>query len=203
MVEKQDCINFLRELIDVSISTVDENGNPQSRIIDIMHADEETVYFLTARGKRIYKQLEANNHVAIVGLSNNKTVRVIGEVEKLENQKEWIDLMFDENPFLNNVYPGDKRYILEPFKLVKGEMEFFDLNQKPIYRQSFTINTEKPEYFTESFKIGENCIGCGICYNSCPQQAILEGIPPKIQQEHCLHCGTCYENCPNDNIHHV
>lgn len=97
MVTKRDCIKFLREQIDVSIATIDEKGNPQNRTIDIMHIDDETVYFLTARGKRFYKQLKQNNHIAVVGLKNNKSVRIIGEVKQLEDQIKWINLMFEEN----------------------------------------------------------------------------------------------------------
>lgn len=36
MITKQECLKFLRELIDVQIATVDKNGNPQNRTIDVM-----------------------------------------------------------------------------------------------------------------------------------------------------------------------
>ncbi|WP_304125774.1 pyridoxamine 5'-phosphate oxidase family protein [Methanosphaera cuniculi] len=202
MITKQECLKFLRELIDVQIATVDANGNPQNRTLDIMHIDDETVYFLTARGKRVYKQITQNNHIALVGLKDNKSVRIIGEVEQLDDQIKWIDLMFDENKYMNNVYPGESRYILEPFKLIKGEMEFFDLTQKPIYRKAFTINKEKPEYFHGNYIITDKCIGCGSCQKNCPQGIILKGTPFKIQEEHCLDCGTCYEKCAHNAIEH-
>ena len=50
MITKEDCFNQLRDVIDAVLSTVDENGNPQSRIIDIMHIEDEKIYFLTGRG---------------------------------------------------------------------------------------------------------------------------------------------------------
>ena len=57
MITKEKCFKQLREVIDATLSTVDENGNPQSRIIDIMHIEDEKIFFLTARGKDVYKEI--------------------------------------------------------------------------------------------------------------------------------------------------
>lgn len=194
MVSKKECLEQVREVIDGVLSTVDEKGNSQSRIIDIMLIDDDTVYFLTARGKNVYKELLIHPQISYVNLKDNKSVRITGIAQKLENQKKWIDLMFEENSYMNNVYPGDARYILEPFKIVSGEMEFFDLTQKPILRESFVIGDGKTSI--KGFEISDKCIECGLCKNKCPQQAICEGTPYSISQNHCLHCGICYENCP-------
>lgn len=198
MITKEKCFEMLREVIDVSIATVDKKGNPQVRIIDVMHISKDTIYFLTARGKNFYKELEENNNISIVGLINNRMIRIQAKAKKLEDQKKWIDLMFEENGVMNNVYPGDSRYILEPFCITDGEMEYFDLTQHPIYRTNFPINNG--EISEKGFFITDNCISCGICTEKCPQKAITEGNPYIIQEEHCLHCGICYENCPNTAI---
>lgn len=194
MITKKDCLKQIREVIDGVLSTVDEKGNSQSRIIDIMHIDEETVYFLTARGKNVYKEIINHPQISYVNLKDNKSVRINGIAKKLDNQKKWIDLMFEENPFMNNVYPEESRYILEPFKVVSGEMEYFDLTQKPIFRQTFKINTDT--ITKKGYIITEKCIQCGLCAEKCPQKVITEGTPYKISQNNCLHCGICYENCP-------
>ena len=102
--------------------------------------------------------------------------------------------MFEENPFMNNVYPGESRYILEPFKVVSGEIEYFDLTQKPIFRQNFKINNGTIS--EKGYVITEKCIECGLCAKICPQKIINEGKPYTISKENCLHCGLCYENCP-------
>lgn len=47
MVTKEECFKQLREVIDAVLSTVDKEGNPQSRIIDIMHIEDDKIYFLT------------------------------------------------------------------------------------------------------------------------------------------------------------
>lgn len=188
-------LKMLREIKDVSLATVDKNGNPKNRIIDCMLVDENAYYFLTARGKTLYEELENNPNVAIVGLNKDwQMLRLTGKAERLEDQKTWIDKMFEENPSMNNVYPNDSRYILEPFVIRSGALEFFDLSSEPITRESFPLGdgtvTEK------GYVITENCIGCGLCKRNCPQQCVKEGTPYEIEQEHCLHCGLCYENCP-------
>ena len=79
--------------------------------------------------------------------------------------------MFDENKFLNNVYPGESRYILEPFCIENAEMEFFDLTQKPIFRKTFTLGNAKVT--PKGFVIGDNCVACGICKGVCPRIFLL------------------------------
>lgn len=198
LVTKKECLLQLREVIDGVLSTVDEKGNCQSRIIDVMHIDDDTIYFLTARGKDVYNQLINHPQISYVNLKNNKSVRIAGIVKKLEEQKKWIDLMFEENSYMNNVYPGDSRYILEPFKVVSGEIEFFDLTQHPILRERFVIGNG--ELSIKGYYITDNCMKCGICKKECPQQVISEGNPYEISQNHCLHCGICFEKCPFNAI---
>lgn len=201
MVTKTECLEQVRDVIDGVLSTVDENGNSQSRIIDVMHIDEDTIYFLTARGKNVYKELINHPQISYVNLKNNKSVRINGIVEKIDEQKKWIDLMFDENPYMNNVYPGDSRYILEPFKVVKGEIEFFDLTQKPILRENFIIG--EGTISNKGYIISDKCIQCGLCKTKCPQKVISDGVPYKISAHNCLHCGLCYENCPAQAIEKI
>ena len=77
-------------------------------------------------------------------------------------------------------------------------MEFFDLTQKPILRESFVIGDG--EITVKGFEITTNCIECGTCLHICPQQTISQGTPYSINQKHCLHCGLCFEKCPVEAI---
>ena len=84
MITKEDCFKQLRDVIDATLSTVDANGNPQSRIIDIMHIEDEKIYFLTARGKHVYEEILNNPNVSYLCLNNNKSIRITGKAYKLD-----------------------------------------------------------------------------------------------------------------------
>lgn len=189
------CLDILRNIKDAAFATVDENGMPQVRMIDVMLVENEKLYFCTARGKDFYLQLTNCGHIAVTGMNKDfQMVRLSGKAEKLDQQEKWIDRIFNENPAMDSVYPGDSRYILEPFCIGSGQIEFFDLGREPIYRESFSLGGA-PE-IEKGFQIAGSCIGCGICKKSCPQHCIEEGSPYQIVQEHCLHCGLCAEKCP-------
>lgn len=191
----EKCLEILREVKDAAFATVDENGSPQVRMIDVMLVENETLYFCTSRGKDFYRQLMDKGKTAVVGMNREyQAVRLNGMVEKLEDPKYWIDRIFEANPSMNDVYPGDSRYILDPFCIRKGEIEFFDLGTTPIQRESFSLGGQKTK--KKGFYITEACIGCGKCKRNCPQKCIEEGKVYRIRQENCLHCGLCYENCP-------
>ncbi len=191
----QDCLQILREVKDAAFATVDEKGGPQVRIIDVMLAENEKIYFCTARGKDFFAQLMGDNRIAVTAVNKNfQMVRLWGTAERLTEQKYWIDRIFKENPSMNSVYPNESRYILEPFCIANANVEFFDLSREPIERKTFTIRENKEQ--KKGFEISVSCIGCGKCQKLCPQQCISPGKPYEINQNHCLHCGLCFENCP-------
>lgn len=191
-MDAKECLKMLREIKDVAFATVDEKGLPQVRMIDVMIAEEEKLYFCTSRGKDFHRQLERDGHVAVTGMNPKyQMIRLNGKARMLENQKAWIDRIFEENPSMNQVYPGDSRYILDAFCIDTGQVEFFDLGTEPIERETFEFgNGEKKE---KGFFITEDCIQCGACEKACPQQCIRDF---EINQRHCLHCGLCNEVCP-------
>lgn len=190
-----ECLKILRDIKDVAFATVDEKGKPQVRIIDIMLVEENKVYFCTARGKDFYRQLIRTQEVAVTGMNAAyQMVRLWGRARRAEEQKYWIDRIFEENPSMKEVYPKDSRYILEAFYIESGTLEFFDLGKTPVFRESYVLG-QAPEQ-RKGFQISSGCIGCGTCQQVCPQQCIQEGVLYRINEVHCLHCGLCYENCP-------
>ena len=191
----QDCLQILRQIKDVAFATVDENGLPQVRIIDVMLVEQGRLYFCTARGKDFFRQMEANGQAAVTGMNEKyQMVRLTGRAHRLSEQKRWIDRIFSENPSMNAVYPGDSRYILEPFCIDNGQIKFFDLGTEPICRAYFSLADEPVRQ--KGFVITDACIGCSRCSRQCPQQCIAQGAPYRIRQANCLHCGLCAEVCP-------
>lgn len=196
-MDAKTCIKKLHLINGVSMATVDEDGSPQIRIMGVMRAEDEKLYFLTARGKDLYRELKRTEKVAVVGLSRFKEmIRLNGKPEFLpqSEQKACLDMLFEENSYLNNVYPNDSRYILEVFVVESGEIEYFNLGVHPIFRESYPIGDGSVR--AKGFVITESCIGCGTCSDCCPQSCIKAGTPYRINSENCLHCGLCFEKCP-------
>ena len=65
----------------------------------------------------------------------------MGRAERLADaeQHAMIDRIFEENPSMNEVYPGDTHYILEAFVIAEGSIELFDLGQSPICYESLAL----------------------------------------------------------------
>ena len=191
-MNRERCLQILREIKDVAFATVDDKGMPQIRIIDIMLVEGEKVYFCTARGKDFYAQLMRDGNVAVTGMNREyQMIRLSGKARRLDDQKLWIDRIFAENTSMNSVYPDDSRYVLEPFCIDNGAVEFFDLGRKPIVRETFALGESEKTF--KGYEITDKCIQCGKCERICPQKCIKDFV---INQTHCLHCGLCFEECP-------
>ena len=190
-------LTLLRQIKSITFATVNK-GQPAARIIDVMIVDEDGLYFLTARGKAFYEQLKANQKVAICGMDENYvTVRVIGDI-KFCNSRGIIDKIFEHNPMMNDLYPGEKRDILEGFHLYRGKGEVFDLSVEPPARERFAFGGETVN--PSGYMITTRCTACGLCIDACPVDVISEGDVYKIDGSHCLECGRCAEICPEDAI---
>lgn len=197
------CLRFLRAIRDVSFATVDADGKPSVRIIDVMMVTPDRLYFLAPRGKAFHDDVMRERYVAIVGQTPDyRTCRLRGRVERPETEAEQralVDRIFELNPSMNIIYPGESRYICDVFYIAEGEGEYFDLGQKPIFRKPFAIGGDA-QCEKGTFLITDACIECGTCAQACPEQCITPGTPYVISQPHCLRCGICFEQCPAQAI---
>ena len=191
------------EIHSVVIATVDENGLPSTRVIDMMLFDNEGIYFLTAKGKTFYKQLQKKPYISLSGMTSGndsmarKSISIAGSVRNIGSEK--LDEIFEKNPYMATIYPSEEsKTALEVFCLYRGRGDFFDLSTKPITRGSFAFGGVEVQDF--GYIITEDCNGRGLCVEKCPQDCIEVGEPYKIIQEHCLHCGNCIEVCPENAV---
>ena len=195
-----DALTCLKKLGYVSVldfATVDEDGAPQVRNISAIHFEGTDIYFLTARGKYFANQLKRDGRVQILGYTKYKeTIRLSGKaIEVPENeQKKWRDVLYQEQPYLENVYPGETKEIDTMFVIRDYTIEYFCLSTRPITREYFAVGHAQIK--PKGYVITENCIGCGTCQSVCPQNVITEGSLFVIDAHHCLQCGNCAENCP-------
>ena len=194
-----DYLKFLvKEIHSTTVATIGSDGHPQTRIIDMMYYDADGVYFLTAKGKAFYEQLMEQQYVAISATKDKRAVSLRGNVKNIG--KKNLTLMFEKNPYMKEIYPGDTWEALEVFQLYEAQGEHFDIsNPSKIVRDTILIG--KGEKIQIGYFVGQKCIGCKLCYSVCPQKCIdVSGKPVVIDQNHCLHCGRCAEICPKQCI---
>lgn len=182
---------YLRKIKSVAFATADGN-NPHVRIADVMLAEDDKLYFLVPRGKAFYKQLKANPRLALAGMdASYKSIRVRGSIEFVD--RSWVDRIFEANPMMNDLYPGEKRDILEAYCMKSGVGDVFDLSVTPPVRERFSFGGKNAEPL--GYRINSNCVACGACLDACPENCITPGTPYSINGTHCLDCGRCVEFC--------
>lgn len=194
------CLLKMKLVGVLAFATVDEEGAPQVRNISAIHYEPDAIYFFTARGKNFCRELLDDGRVQILCYTKYKEmIRMSGKAFAVpeKEQKKWMDQIFEEQPYLANVYPGDTREIGNVFCINRAQIEYFNLGVNPIFRETYSLGEIATK--EKGYVITENCIGCGTCLKKCPQRCIAKGeeeIPFQIAQQHCLHCGNCQENCP-------
>ena len=199
-----EVLNYLQREIHTTVAaTTDSEGLPVTCAIDMMDADENGLYFLTAKGKGFYTRLKETGYLALTGMKGEDTmscvaVSVRGKVKELGGGP--LPRLFEKNPYMREIYlTPESQKALTVFQLYEGRGEWFDLSKKPIERFSFSFGETQTE--PEGYLITDACIGCRACQRVCPQNCIdFTSIPAVIEQEHCLRCGNCMEVCPQQAV---
>lgn len=143
-----DFLKYLEKEIHTAVAaTVDENGLPVTCAVDIMDSDASNLYFLTAKGKGLYKRLKNRGYMALTGIKGESTmscvaVSVQGKVKELGSAL--LQQLFEKNPYMQEIYPTkESQKALTVFALYQGSGEWFDLSKKPIERFSFAFGQAK------------------------------------------------------------
>ena len=195
------CLEKLQKIGVLAFATVDKHGLPQIRNISAIHYEDGCFYFFTAKGKDFCKELLDDGNVQVLGYTKFKEmIRLSGKAIAVssEENKKWISVIFEEQPYLQNVYPNDTRDIGQVFMLKDASIEYFNLGVNPIFREQYIIGNGVS--INKGYVINSSCTECGLCAEGCPQSCVAVGSPYRIRPEHCLHCGRCAEICPSQAI---
>ncbi len=195
----QDIFAILKNEIHSTVfATVDEDGLPQTCVIDIMLCDDVSLYFITAKGKAFYDRLMLRGYVAISGMKGHDTLSTVaisvrGKVRNIGSGL--LPRVFEENPYMADIYKSEEsRSALEVFQLYEGEGEYFDLSCLPPKRKAFAFGGKQLK--ETGYEITNKCTGCGECVKKCPVGCIVpRGNRFAIRQENCIHCGNCLAVC--------
>lgn len=199
-MKTKDILRYIVEEMHTTVlATMDHDGKPVTCAIDMMDYDEGGLYFLTAKGKKLYERLNDHENIALTALKGEDTlssvaVSLVGRVTEIGTDR--LDDLFRKNPYMNTIYPSvSSRMNLTVFRIYEGSGEYFDLSKYPVVRAAFAFGNQKTE--TGGYYVNDRCTGCRKCVSVCPQKCIDMTVKPVfIQQEHCLHCGNCYAICP-------
>ncbi len=131
-------IDFFRiltnEIHSVIAATVDENGLPVTCAMDIMDYDENSLYFLTAKGKGFYRRLKQREYIALTGMKGDDTMSrtalsIRGKVKEIGTHR--LPLLFEKNSYMREIYPtAESVSALTVFQIYEGSGEWFDLSKK-------------------------------------------------------------------------
>ncbi|HFF2554302.1 TPA: pyridoxamine 5'-phosphate oxidase family protein [Listeria monocytogenes] len=142
---EESYLEYLKNDIHSTVfSTVDFEGKPSSRIIDIMLVKNKKVYFLTAITKPFYKELINNPFVSITGVKGEESMSSLsitlkGQVKEIGTQ--YLDEIFEKNDYMNEIYETEEsKNVLRVFEIELDSVSVYDLSKKPIYQNVFLID---------------------------------------------------------------
>lgn len=119
--------DFLRENKDVAFGTV-ENNRPNLRVFQVMLIKGHTLYFATSPHKEVFRQLQENPAVEILGMKGNISVRMNGDV-RFDVPDDIQKDIYATNSILSDLYP---RYDLMVYcSLEVKSIDYYDLTPRP------------------------------------------------------------------------
>lgn len=96
-MDAQFYLKMFRTVKIASAATVDADGNPQSRIINVMLCEPEGLYIVTSRGKPFYRQLAETGKIALSAMAPDcQSLKLSGRVRKVE--QKWVDRCSSRTP---------------------------------------------------------------------------------------------------------
>ncbi len=199
----------------LSFATINEDGDPESRIAHLRGYDADGIYFMTMYTKSFYQHLMANNKISVCGLGANTVVqhdeegmplfdngyaiRMTGVVKEISIN----ELKAKNNPIFDLCIKDHEKYpamVVFCISAARGDVFDYDFEltnrEHKLERIYFSYGGASKKY-RGLVILTEKCIACGVCKEKCSFLAIDEeaGVY-KINRTHCDECGDCYLHCP-------
>ena len=111
-METKDYLNYVvHEIHRTIVATVDDEGLPVTAAIDMMDCDDNSLFFLTARGKGFYDRLIKKQFLALTAMKGEDTMSTVavsirGKVRELGYER--IPELFEKNPYMHQIYPTEE-----------------------------------------------------------------------------------------------
>ena len=162
-MKTKDYLRILKdEIHSTVIATIDEKGRPVTRVIDIMLTDENSLYFITAKGKAFYSQL-----MMAEIYPQEESGRALEVFQVAEGTGEFFDLSV-------------KPIYRDTFVLGAGQQEteepggYFITDRCHGCRICYSKCPQKCiDMSAKPFVIQqEHCLHCGNCMEACPFDAV-------------------------------
>ncbi len=199
-IVKKMAWDTIMEEKETVISTMDKDGFPASRIVDIMFQQEDGLFFLTCTVKPFYFELMKSEKIALTVMTKNfLQVRIKGYCKKVEDSM--LKKIYEKNPSFQDLFPqNDSVKNMEVFKVYKGKGELFDLSDEFQKMQRARFSFGEMQVNNAGCVITDTCINCGKCEKACPFGAISKEEHYRINPIQCDECGICYQVCPVNAI---
>ncbi len=203
----------------LSFTTINEDGDPESRIAHLRGFDDDGIYFMTMYTKAFYKQLKTHGKISLCGLGASTAVahddsgmpvfeggyaiRMTGAVKEVSIES----IKAKQNPMFDVCIKDQEKYpAMVVFCITSGRGDVFDYDfalekrDHKLERIYFSYNGAEKKY--RGLKIDpQSCISCGVCQVKCSFKAIKEDDGAyTIDPHRCDECGDCYLNCPVEAI---
>lgn len=126
----EQAYGFLKQHKDLAFATVGGDGKPKIRVFQTMKIDEKenTLYFATAPGKEVFKQLQNNPSVELLAMSGNISLRIAGDAS-FDVSDSIGQEIYSANPVLQRLYEDYRKLVY--FKVPVRSLDYFDLSTNP------------------------------------------------------------------------
>lgn len=131
-MDKQKLIDFLKQYELCVISTANKQNEVESAVMALVTTEECSLLMSTETGTRKWKNMQENNHVAVVvgGLKNDPSAQINGEFKELTGENA-----LKAKEYMLKVHPEWEHYFDSPtsafFCVTPTWVRFSDFSQSP------------------------------------------------------------------------